>query len=605
MKEIELLSPAKNAETGKAAVDCGADAVYIGASKFGARAAAGNKLKEIEELVNYAHKFYARVYVTVNTLLYDDELGDAEILVNQIYRAGADAVIIKDMALLEMNLPPVPIFASTQANNYSLGRIKFLEQVGIKRVILARELSLNQIKEIRKNTSLELETFIHGALCVSLSGQCYLSEAICGRSANRGECSQPCRSTYDLIDSSGKIIIKDKHLLSLKDLNLSLHISDLIDAGITSFKIEGRLKDIDYVKNITAFYRKKIDEILAGKKDFVKSSGGTVNIPFTPDPEKTFNRGYSTYFLNSSVKTLSSYNTSKSIGEYLGTVKKVYDNYFELDLNKKIANGDGICFVDSNDRFTGTNINKTELSKIFPAEINNIKTGVKIFRNFDKDFHDEIIKSKVIRKINAAIELKETDAAVVVTAKDGDNNIISFKVDINKTPAQNEGNMFQTLIKQFKKSGDSIFNVSDVKIELQRNYFIPVGKINDIRRTALSLLEKERIKNFPRSKWEIEKNNLQFPAKKLDYTFNVTNEKAQEFYLRHGVEEIKPGFELEDDRKEKVVMKTKYCIKRELSICPNEDGEKTKFKHPLYLVNNKNKYKLEFDCKECFMKLKW
>ena len=605
MKEIELLSPAKNAETGKAAVDCGADAVYIGASKFGARAAAGNDLTEIEKLIAYAHKFYARVYVTVNTVLYDDELEDAGELISQIYKTGADAIIIQDMALLEMDLPPIPIFASTQANNYSLDRIKFLEQVGIKRVILARELSLNQIKEIRKNTSLELETFIHGALCVSLSGQCYLSEAICGRSANRGECSQPCRSTYDLIDSSGKIIIKDKHLLSLKDLNLSLHISDLIDAGITSFKIEGRLKDIDYVKNITAFYRKKIDEILAGKKDFVKSSGGTVNISFTPDPEKTFNRGYSTYFLNSSVKNLSSYNTSKSIGEYLGTVKKVYDNYFELDLNKKIANGDGICFVDSNDRFTGTNINKTELSKIFPAEINNIKTGVKIFRNFDKDFHDEIIKSKVIRKINAAIELKETDAAVVVTAKDGDNNIISFKVDINKTPAQNEGNMFQTLIKQFKKSGDSIFNVSDVKIELLRNYFIPVGKINDIRRTALSLLEKERIKNFPRAKWEIGKNNLQFPVRKLDYTFNVTNEKAQEFYLRHGVEEIKPGFELEDDRKEKVVMKTKYCIKRELSICPNEDGKKTKYKHPLYLVNNKNKYKLEFDCKECFMKLKW
>ena len=603
MKAIELLSPAKNAETGKAAVDSGADAVYIGASKFGARAAAGNDLKEIETLVNYAHLFYVRIYVTVNIILYDNELEEAERLVKGIYQAGADAIIIQDMGLLEMDLPPIPVFASTQANNYSLERIKFLEHTGIKRVILARELSLKQIKEIKDNTSLELEAFVHGALCVSLSGQCYLSEAICGRSANRGECSQPCRSSYDLIDSSGKTIVKDKHLLSLKDLNLSEHISEMIDAGITSFKIEGRLKDADYVKNITAFYRQKIDAVISGRNDLEKSSSGIINIPFKPDPEKTFNRGYTEYFLNSPSQNLISFNTSKSIGEYLGTVKKVYQKYFELDEDKKTIGGDGICYVDSNGNFTGTYINNSENKKIFPADIDGIKPGIKIFRNFNKHFNDELLKSKCFRNIEVKMLLRETDEGISVRAEDEDGNIVFYNAAIEKINAINEETALSTIQKQFRKTGNSIFTVIDINIDLRNCYFIPVGIINEIRRNTLSRMEIERIKNYSRLTCATSKNNPVFPIKKIDYTFNVANKKARDFYFRHGLEEIESCFELEAERSGKAVMKTKYCIKRELNICPLENKVSQEYKHPLFLLNNNKKYKLQFDCKECFMKI--
>ena len=603
MNRIELLSPAKNTETGKAAINCGADAVYIGPSKFGARASAGNNLNEIEDLVNYAHKYYARVYATVNTVLYDDELEDAEKLIKRLHDIGTDAVIIQDMAIMEMSLPPIPVFASTQANNYSVERIKFLEHAGIQRVILARELSLNQIIEIKNSTSLELETFIHGALCVSLSGQCYLSEAICGRSANRGVCSQPCRASYDLTDSSGNVIEKDKHILSLKDLNLSSHISGLIDAGITSFKIEGRLKDIEYVKNITAFYRKKIDDVISGKQGYEKSSAGSINVEFMPDPEKTFNRGYSSYFLTSPSKSLSTYYTAKSIGEYLGTVNKVSEKYFEINSGKKISNGDGICFVDSGGKFTGTNVNKAESNKIFPSSTKGLKKGIKIYRNFDKRFNDEVIKSGASRIIEAYINLTDNEKGITLTAGDENGNKISYCPDIGKDLARDELSMQRIIEKQFKKSGTSIFKINDVKINFKNSYFIPVAKINEIRRTALSLLEKERIKNFPAMRDKRTKNNYPFPEKSLDYTFNVTNKKAREFYLKHGVLEIMPGFESDPDRNGKTVMKTKYCIKRELNICPLNNSSVSGLKEPLYLINNNKKYKLRFDCKECFMKI--
>ncbi len=603
MKEIELLSPAKNAETGMAAIDCGADAVYIGASKFGARAAAGNNPKEIEKLADYAHLFYARVYVTVNTLIYDGELEEAERLVNQIYQAGADAIIIQDMALLEMDLPPVPIFASTQSNNYSLEKIRFLEKAGIKRAILARELSLTQIREIKNNTTIELEAFVHGALCVSLSGQCYLSEAICGRSANRGECSQPCRSSYDLIDSSGKVIVKDKHLLSLKDLNLSEYISDLIDAGITSFKIEGRLKDIDYVKNITAYYRQKIDRILSDRNDLVKSSSGVINIPFQPDPDKTFNRGTTTYFITHPAEKLTTFNSSKSIGQYIGTVIGMHEKYFELGGDNATANGDGICFTDTEGKFTGTYINISENKKIFPADISGIVPGTKIFRNLDKQFRDEILKSKASRKIEIDFLLQETEIGVSLTAQDSDGNSLTNYICIEKIPARNEESVLNTIKKQLNKTGNSIFAVNNITIDMKHSYFFPIGTINEIRRNTLSLLEQERINNFPRNIRQTEKNSFPFPFKKLDYSFNITNNKAREFYYRHGAEEIKPGFELEDDRAGKTVMKTKYCIKRELNICPLVNKTQQELNHPLYLTNNNKKYKLQFDCKECFMKV--
>jgi len=328
MKKIELLAPAKDLESGKAALIYGADAVYIGAPKFGARSAAGNSLNDIKQLIGFAHKFYAKVYVTLNTILHDNELVEAQDLINELYKIGTDALIIQDMGILEMELPPIPIFASTQTNNISWQKIKFLEDTGIQRVILARELSLEQIKEIHSKTTVDLEFFVHGALCVSFSGQCYFSHAIDKGSANRGTCAQPCRSYYSLLDKNGNTLVKNKYLLSLKDMNLSEHINELIDAGISSFKIEGRLKDINYIKNITAYYRKQIDEVLKKKEGFEKSSSGKIVYDFNPDAEKTFNRGYTDYFLNGRTKEIASLDTQKSIGKYIGKVKSVKKNYF-------------------------------------------------------------------------------------------------------------------------------------------------------------------------------------------------------------------------------------------------------------------------------------
>ncbi|MEQ8225541.1 MAG: peptidase U32 family protein, partial [Candidatus Eremiobacterota bacterium] len=352
MKKIELLSPAKDLECGMAAIKCGADAIYIGAERFGARVSAGNSPEDIKELVSFAHRYFARVYVTLNTILTDKETGQAKELMEKLYETGVDAFIIQDMGFLEMDLPPVPLFASTQCHNNSAEKIRFLEQVGFKRAILARELSLKEIKYIREKTEIELEFFVHGALCVCYSGQCYLSYAIGGRSGNRGDCAQPCRKIYSLVDESGNFIIKDKYLLSLKDLNLSGYIRELVDAGINSFKIEGRLKDINYVKNIVSFYRQKID--LAGYK---KTSSGNISINFTPDPEKTFNRGYTDYFFNGRRKDITSFNTPKSTGKSCGKILKCDKNSFYLTYHSLKA-GDGICFFDDTSILRGTSVKK-------------------------------------------------------------------------------------------------------------------------------------------------------------------------------------------------------------------------------------------------------
>lgn len=358
MKELELLSPAKDLATGIAAINCGADAVYIGAPKFGARAAVGNSLSDIKQLINYAHQFRAKVYITINTLLYDDELAEAEALIKQCYDIGTDAVIIQDMGIFEMGIPPIPKFASTQTNNYSVDQIKFLESVGVQRIILARELSLEQIKEIRNATTVDLEFFVHGALCVSFSGQCYMSCALTGRSANRGECAQPCRMLYTLEDADGNVIVKDKYLLSLKDLNLSNRIEDLIDAGITSFKIEGRLKDTVYVKNVTAHYRQTIDDVMKRKDGFVRSSSGKSIINFTSDPAKSFNRGFTNYLVDGKSGDNSSFNSQKSIGKYLGDVTKTGNDFITINTKEKIVNGDGLCYFDKDDVLQGFKKNK-------------------------------------------------------------------------------------------------------------------------------------------------------------------------------------------------------------------------------------------------------
>ena len=598
--KLELLSPAKDLECGIAAINCGADAVYIGAPNFGARAAAGNSVNDISKLVKHAHKFWAKVYVTINTIIYDNELEEVRYLITELYNIGVDAIIFQDMALLEMEIPPIQLFASTQTHNYELERIKLLDGIGIKRIILARELSLDQIKEIRKSVNAELEFFIHGALCVCLSGQCYMSHAITGRSANRGECAQPCRMEYTLIDRNGKVIVKDKHLLSLRDLDLSAYLNDLIEAGITSFKIEGRLKDIGYVKNITSYYRHKLDAIIENNSSFEKSSSGFSIIPFEPDPERTFNRGYTSYFIDGKDEKISSTDTPKSRGKFLGIVSSVDRNGFTIDTRGTIINGDGICFFDEEGELVGMNVNQVSGDTILTAEKKGIVVGTAVYRNYDHAFEVEL-KKECERKIRVNIFIDETKTGMRITAVDESGIKIVKTVDAEKNIAENETRAVEIFKKQFSKSGETIFEVLDVKVNFKLPLFFPVKEINELRRTVLELLEKERTKKYKIENCELRIANYRLNKSKLDYKANVVNKLSAKFYKEQGVVEIEDGFELQKNFSGKTLMTCKYCIKGELGYCPNDSNEK--LNEPLYLSNGGKKYKLVFNCKDCKMEI--
>ncbi len=606
-RQIELLAPAKNVECGTAAINYGADAVYIGAPKFGARANAGNTLRDIEELAAYAHRYWAKVYVTLNTLLFDNELEEARTLAHEVYDAGADALIIQDMALLEMDMPPIPLFASTQTHNVDIERIKFLEHVGIQRVILARELSLKQIRDIRSATNVEIESFVHGALCVSFSGQCYFSHATQGRSANRGECAQSCRMKYSLEDGAGRVLARDKHLLSLKDLNLSAHLSDLLEAGVTSFKIEGRLKDIDYVKNVVAFYRLRLDELMEKDESIRPASSGSTIITFTPDPERTFNRGTTQYFIRGRKKGIASLNTPKSIGKTIGTVTRVGRNNFEIDTELSLANGDGICYFDENDDLQGVNVNRAEGAKIFPQDMRTIRVGTVIYRNYDKEFVHALERDKTARKISVRISVAESAEGIAAAAVDEDGVTARIDHPCEKAAAQNPERAVETIVGQMKKSGASVFAVEEVQVNLDGAYYFPVSVLNAIRRDLLVLLEAERAKNRPHLRSMIEKNTVPYPIRTLDYTSNVANKRAAEFYRRHGVTTIEPAFELRSDVKGTVIMTTKHCLNFQFGMCEGKkkdecatDDEKEQL---LFLNDGKRKYSLEFDCDACMMKI--
>ncbi|NOQ27067.1 MAG: hypothetical protein GQ564_17025 [Bacteroidales bacterium] len=603
MKKIELLAPAKNLEFGITAINYGADAVYIGSPKFGARAAAGNSLQDIKTLTNYAHKFYAKVYVTLNTILFDNELDEVQNTIHQLYEIGVDAIIIQDMGILEMDLPPIPLFASTQTNNYSWEKVKFLENIGIQRVILARELSLKHISEIKAKTNIELESFVHGALCVSLSGQCYFSHSIDKGSANRGACAQPCRAYYSLIDSAGKTLVKDKHLLSLKDLNFSNHINDLLDAGISSFKIEGRLKNLDYVKNVTSYYRSQIDEALALRDGLKKSSTGKTYFDFAPDLDKTFNRGYSDYFLNKRNKNIASPHTQKSIGKLIGKVKSVHKNYFIIDSSEILNNSDGICFFDKNETLQGTQVNKVENDKIYPDSISKIESGIEIYRNFDFKFNKQLSGSKTERNISAFINIWENENGISINAKDEDKNEIQWDFEKNKELAKNADKAIENINKQFSKSGDSIFKIEKVSVQLDNVLFFPISELNELRRKTLELLEVERLKNYKNKSHTVIKNNTPFLDQNIDYKANVSNKLAEQFYTRHGVKSIKNAFENQDDFSGKEIMITKHCIKYQIGACEKFEKDPKKISEPLYMMDNNRKYKLEFDCKDCLMKV--
>ncbi len=581
MKKVELLAPAKDKEIAFAAINYGCDALYIGAQYFGARQNAGNLMEDIKEVVQYAHRFNVKIYVTLNTILDDNEIIQAKKLIQNLYEIGVDAIIIQDMGILELAvnkaIPPIPIHISTQCDNRTLNKVKFFDNIGVKRVILARELSIEQIKNICDNTKTETETFIHGALCVSYSGQCYMSCLNGGRSANRGECAQSCRKKYSLIDENGKILAKDLYLLSLKDFNASKHLEKLVNAGVKSFKIEGRLKDINYVKNVVAYYRTKLDKISQ------RTSSGKIFLDFKPDLNKSFNRGFTDYFLEQR-KECYNFLTSKSLGEKLGKIKNIGKDYFELDTD--INPQDGLCyFID--DELTGCLVNRVDGFKIYPNKMDKLKKGMIVYRNFDAKFEKKLSNSKTRRKIAARFIYNEG----ILHAIDEDKNEVEIQV-IATEKAKNQEKMSENFKTQLKKSGESDFYVTDVKINDDILPFLTVAELNNLRREILNKLMEERLKNYERDV-QLPVHYAKFPAKNLDYKANIHNHLAKSFYEKCYCENCEMSYE-STKPKNIEIMRTKHCLKFAFNMCNSPQK--------LFLIDEKNKkYSLKFDCQNCEM----
>lgn len=576
VQKVELLAPAKDKKTAITAINSGCDAIYIGASNFGARKKVPNSLEDIKEIVDYAHKFYVKVHVTVNTILTDDEILKAKELIQKLYDIGVDAIIVQDMGIFKLaidnKLPPIALHASTQCDNRDLEKVKFFDDIGVSRVILARELSLEKIKEICANTNAEIETFIHGALCVSYSGQCYFSHYIGGRSANRGECAQACRKKYTLVDENGNIIAKDKYLLSMKDFNASRHLESLIDAGVKSFKIEGRLKDENYVKNVVAYYRQEIDKFAP------KTSSGRVFLDFEPDVKKSFNRGFTDYFLDGR-KRCFNFESPKSLGEKLGKITKVGKDYFEIS-NADVSKQDGLYFNGN-----GCLVNKVEGKKIYPNKMDGIAVGLDVYRNFDSKFEKQLESSKIKRQIGVKFSFKNG----ILTVTDEDENSVNFTLD-SCEKAKNPEKMKENFITQLKKTGDSDFYVEAIEIS-EEIPFMPISQINEIRRTILEKLMNERLKNYKR---ELQKplKYVKFPKETLDYKANIHNQCAKEFYENCGCEVCEMS--AESGALPKELMRTKHCLKFAFNMC--------KSPKKLFLIDEKGKkYPLMFDCKNCEM----
>jgi putative protease len=595
---LELLAPAKDLETGLAAINCGADAVYIGAARFGAREAAGNSLADVECLIRYAHKYWARIYVVVNTLLYDSEIPDALKLIRQIHQSGADGLIIQDVGLLECDLPPIPLFASTQMHNHTPARVLFLEKAGFQRVILARELSLPQIREIRQQTRIELEAFIHGALCVSYSGQCNLSYAIGGRSGNRGQCAQTCRQAYSLVDGANQVLVQNRHLLSIRDLNLTEHLRELVEAGVTSFKIEGRLKDKNYVMNAVSHFRRALDKL--GEP---KSSSGQVNLDFEPNLEKTFNRGYSDYFVTGRRARIGTPDSPKMVGEPIGQVQAVTRTAFRLNQTVELHNGDGLSFFNSKKELTGTLVNHVDGGWITLAVMEGIHPGLALFRNHDKAFMDRLDKSKTDRKINVEMTLKGTPTGYRLEILDEDGVKGFCEQDCTPQPAEKAEMALETIKKQLGKLGETEFACEKIRVMIQPIPFLPASGWNELRRGAVESLRTARALQRPKVAGGILPNATPYPETELSYLGNVLNEKAVTFYRRHCVLKIEPAAESGLDMHGRKVMTTKYCLKYQLEACPRE-GKKVPLKEPLTLVDeNGHRLRLKFDCGACVMEV--
>ncbi len=605
-KKVEILAPAKNLLQGMLAINSGADAVYIGAPNYGARSNATNPIEDIAELVKYAHLFKAQVFVVINTILYDNELDDCQKLIHDLYNIGVDALIVQDMAIFEMDLPPIVLHASTQANNRDPKQVKFLHEAGMERIVLARELNLDQIKEIHEATDVELEFFVSGALCVSFSGNCYMSIAGGERSANRGSCAQNCRLPYELIDGTGTTLISSSHLLSIKDLDLSDQLPNLIEAGITSFKIEGRLKDLVYVKNNVAYLRQKLDSFLENNEHYQKASSGRTIINFDPQMDRSFNRGYTDYFVNHRTKKIGSWESPKSQGQYIGKVTNFTEKGYFIENAEQLNNGDGLYFINENGEADGLQINVVLNDLVIPNTYKTIPVGTDIYRNSDAAFNRLVEREDAtIRKIGVQLSLNETTEGfeLIVIDEDGHKSAASFAVE--KEVSNKGEQVLEDIKKNLSKTGNTPFIVDEIQLNLSNNWFLASSKVNEMRREALDNLITVRIDEYVRLEKQIVKTDHPFPVQQLDFTYNVSNRLARQFYKRHGVIEIEKAFELQWDPGKSRVMTTKYCVKYELGKCPKFQRESMgeKVVEPLTLKHGENEYKLKFNCKPCEMEI--
>ena len=573
-RKIELLAPAKNLECGIAAIDHG----------------------------EYAHLYNARIYVTVNTILKDEELQETEKMIWALFRAGVDALIVQDMGITGLNLPPIPLHASTQMDNRTVEKVRFLADAGFRQVVLARELSLREISKIHEACpDVPLEIFVHGALCVSYSGQCYVSQACFGRSANRGECAQFCRLPFSLVDAEGRVIVKDKHLLSLKDLNQSDELEALLDAGASSFKIEGRLKDVSYVKNVTAAYRRKLDAIFARRKEYVRASSGSCRYAFNPQLDKSFSRGFTHYYLHGRTKDVFSFDTPKSLGEEMGTMKEARGNYLTVAGLKSFNNGDGVCYIDEQGRLQGFRINRVEGNKLYPQEMPRIKPRTVLYRNFDQEFEKILARKSSERRIAVSVRLTDTPFGFALTLTDEDDNSVTLSLAREKEPARTPQE--ENLKTQLAKFGNTPFEAVRIDIDFAGNWFLPASVLADFRRQAVEKLISARRINYRRELFVLKPTAHAFPQSTLTYLGNVMNAQAVSFYAGHGVASIAPAFERAPAEKA-VLMFCKHCLRYSMGWCPVHQRERSPYREPYYLVSTDGKrFRLEFDCKNCQMKV--
>ncbi|MDZ4253247.1 MAG: U32 family peptidase [Sulfuritalea sp.] len=616
---LELLAPAKNADFGIEAIDHGADAVYIGGPAFGARANAGNSVADIQRLAAHAHRYHARVFVTLNTLLRDDELETARRIAWQIYEAGADALIVQDMGLLELDLPPIQLHASTQTDIRTPAKARFLQDVGFSQIVLARELTLKEIATIgdglkvappspsiplpegEGRNAATLEFFVHGALCVAYSGQCYISHAHTGRSANRGECSQACRLPYTLEDEAGRIVAHDKHLLSMKDNDQSANLAALIEAGIRSFKIEGRLKDLSYVKNITAHYRKLLDAFLEDTPQYRRASSGRCSYTFTPRPEKTFNRGATDYFVNERQTDIGAFDTPKFSGEAIGEVSRIGPNWFEVAAGAPLHNGDGLSYFDAHRELVGLRINRVDGMRLFPMQMpDDLTVGTALYRNRDQEFERALERKSAARRIGLHLQLGETPDGFALTLTDADGIAARAALAHAHELAKNAERTYAGLRENLGKLGNTIFDATEISLDLSQPWFVPASAVNGLRREAIAALEAARAvacQRLPR-RAPVEPP-VAYPENELSYLGNVLNSAARSFYAKHGVTLIAEAYETNSEKGEVSLMITRHCLRYSYQLCPKQ--VKGIRPDPMTLVNGKEKLTLRFDCKKCEM----